>query len=177
MIYIKNIDIKKILKTIKLNESTISMILGALVIVIVGSLVIKYIKNAKGTIPQELLGQPNSIELTQKTHTVAKGENLWDLSVKYYGDGFKWVDIATENKLADASIIEEGQKLVIPELETKETEAITSTTYEVVEGDTLWNIAVRAYGDGYSWVKIASENKLVNPNIIHVGNMLVLPRG
>ena len=97
--------------------------------------------------------------------------------MKYYGDGFKWVDIATENKLADASIIEEGQKLVIPELETKETEAITSTTYEVVEGDTLWNIAVRAYGDGYSWVKIASENKLVNPNIIHVGNMLVLPRG
>ncbi|KKP40740.1 hypothetical protein A2130_04125 [Candidatus Woesebacteria bacterium GWC2_33_12] len=170
-------DLKKILKAIKLNESTISMVLGALVIVIVGSLVIKYIRNAKGTVPQELLDQSNSVELVQKTHTVARGENLWNISVKYYGDGFKWTDIATENKLANASIIKEGQELTIPDLEQQEeTEAISSTTYEVVKGDSLWSVAVRAYGDGYSWVKIARENQLINPNIIHPGNILVLSR-
>jgi len=171
------LDLKKILKAIKLNESTISMVLGALVIVIVGSLVIKYIRNAKGTVPQELLDQSNSVELVQKTHTVARGENLWNISVKYYGDGFKWTDIATENKLANASIIKEGQELTIPDLEQQEeTEAISSTTYEVVKGDSLWSVAVRAYGDGYSWVKIARENQLINPNIIHPGNILVLSR-
>ncbi len=163
------------------------MVMGALVVIIVGSLVIKYLKNDRGTIPAELLNQPNSIELTQKTHVVSSGENLWDISVKYYGDGFKWVDIATANKIADASVIEEGQEVVIPSSEednvviTEETtdittESITATTYEVVKGDSLWKIAVRAYGDGYQWVKIASENKLVNPNIIHPGNILVLPR-
>jgi len=175
------------LKTIKLNESTISMVMGALVVIIVGSLVIKYLKNDRGAIPAELLDQPNSIELSQKTHVVAKGENLWGIAVKYYGDGFRWVDIATENKIADASIIEEGQELVIPTIEEDNvviaektsditTLSITATTYEVAKGDSLWKIAVRAYGDGYQWVKIASENKLVNPNIIHPGNILILPR-
>ncbi len=53
---------------------------------------------------------------------------------------------------------------------------ITGATYEVVKGDSLWKIAVRAYGDGYQWVKIARENKLVNPNLIHPGNLLALPR-
>ena len=163
------------------------MVMGALVVIIVGSLVIKYLKSDKGSIPAELLNQSNSIELSQKTHVVTKGENLWDIAVKYYGDGFKWVDIATENKISDASIIEDGQELVIPSLEednvaiTEETtdittESITATTYEVLKGDSLWKIAVRAYGDGYQWVKIASENKLINPNVIHPGNILVLPR-
>jgi nucleoid-associated protein YgaU len=45
-----------------------------------------------------------------------------------------------------------------------------------VKGDSLWKIAVRAYGDGYKWVSIAKANKLVNPNLIHSGNVLTLPR-
>lgn len=161
--------------------------MGALVIIIVGSLVIKYLKSDKGSIPAELLNQPNSVEMVQKTHVVSKGENLWYVAVKYYGDGFKWVDIATENKIANASVVEEGQELIIPDVKEDEivtveatdeitTESITATTYEVVKGDSLWKIAVRSYGDGYQWVKIASENNLVNPNIIHPGNILILPR-
>lgn len=189
-----NFDLKKILKTIKLNESSISMILGVIVLIIVGSLVIKYLNNNKGSIPEELLKGTNSIESSQKIHKVAKGENLWQISVKYYGDGFKWVDVATENRLMNASEIEVGQELIIPNLETaikddeaisteeKEqtnlniSESITATTYETVKGDSLWKISVRAYGDGYKWTLIAKENKLSNPNKIHPGNILVLPR-
>lgn len=171
------------------------MFLGILVVIIVGTLVVKYLKSDRGTIPQELLTGTNSIERLGKTHTVAKGENLWQISVKYYGDGFKWVDIATENKLANASVIEVGQELTIPDLEAENVEttanveneekvtpapevanAITTATYEVAKGDSLWKIAVRAYGDGYKWVEIAKENKIVNPNIIFTGNVLVLPR-
>lgn len=54
---------------------------------------------------------------------------------------------------------------------------ITGTTYTIVAGDTLWDIACRAYGDCYAWSKVATENKLVNPNLIHPGNELTLPRG
>jgi len=175
-----NLDLKKILKTIKLNESSISLMLGIIVVLIAGILVSKNIKNNNGTIPQELLNNENSIENKVKTHKVAKGENLWQISVKYYGDGFKWVDIATENKLANASEIEVGQELVIPELEnlteTSETQEISTDSYTIVKGDSLWSIAVRSYGDGYAWTKIAKANNLSHPSLIHVGNVLKIPR-
>jgi nucleoid-associated protein YgaU len=53
---------------------------------------------------------------------------------------------------------------------------ISGNTYTVVRGDNLWNIAVRAYGDGFRWVEIAKANKLVNPHLIHAGNKFTLPR-
>ena len=101
----------------------------------------------------------------------------------------KWVDIATENKIANASIIEVDQELVIPNLEEQVTQTeemptesdaqIASTEsqqYTVEKGDSLWKIAVKVYGDGYKWVEIAKENKIITPNIIYSGNILVLPR-
>lgn len=54
--------------------------------------------------------------------------------------------------------------------------AITGITYTVQKGDTLWSIAVRAYGDGYKWVNIAKANNLTNPSVIHSGNVLIIPR-
>lgn len=53
---------------------------------------------------------------------------------------------------------------------------ISSNSYTIVAGDTLWDIACRAYGDCYAWSKIAQSNNLVNPNLIHAGNTLTLPR-
>ena len=53
---------------------------------------------------------------------------------------------------------------------------ITGDTYTVVHGDSLWTIAQRAYGDGNRWVDIAEANDLVNPSIIHSGNVFTLPR-
>lgn len=54
---------------------------------------------------------------------------------------------------------------------------ITGNTYVIQVGDDLWDIALRAYGDGYRWVDIANANNLENPDIIHVDNTLKLPRG
>ena len=53
---------------------------------------------------------------------------------------------------------------------------ITGNSYTVVAGDNLWDIAVRAYGDGFKWVEIAKTNKLANPDLIHSGNKFTLPR-
>lgn len=54
--------------------------------------------------------------------------------------------------------------------------SITGTSYTIVHGDTLWDIAERAYGDPYQWTKIAEANKLENPDLIHADNVLTLPR-
>lgn len=133
-------------------------------------------------------------KMTEKTYTVVAGDNLWSIAQKVYKNGYNWVDIARTNKLADPSDIHVGNKLTLPEVtnlpdatvttndeqfastKADQKARITTVTYTVVHGDTLWDIAVRAYGDGYQWVKIAEANNLTNPNLIHVGNVLKIPQ-
>lgn len=57
----------------------------------------------------------SSIErIEADTYTVVKGDNLWKIAVRAYGDGFKWVDIARVNNLANPSIIHAGNVFRIP---------------------------------------------------------------
>lgn len=180
-------DLKKFLKALKLNESSISMILGALVIVVVGVLVVNYVRDNKGLLPG---GGLTTTQSTPKTHQVAQGETLWGISEKYYGTGYSWVQIAETNSLQSPDLIETDQTLTLPEAEVgaaavspEPTKAPSpsgliaeATTYTVVKGDHLWGIAVRAYGDGYKWVEIARVNNLKNPNLLFVDTVLTLPR-
>jgi nucleoid-associated protein YgaU len=53
---------------------------------------------------------------------------------------------------------------------------ISGASYTAQAGDTLWDIAVRAYGNGEKWTEIAKANNLTNPQIIHRGNSFTLPR-
>src|SRR3989344_3020485 len=55
-------------------------------------------------------------------------------------------------------------------------ETTAERVYEVKEGDNLWTIAEREYKDGYKWVDVAKANSLTNPDLIHQGNQLKLPR-
>lgn len=48
-------------------------------------------------------------------------------------------------------------------------------TYTVQEGDTLWKIASRQYGDGLQYSKIASANNIKDPSSIQSGQQLVIP--
>lgn len=47
--------------------------------------------------------------------------------------------------------------------------------YTVVRGDTLWGIAKRFYGNGSRYPEIARANNIPNPDIIHVGQVLLIP--
>jgi len=178
-------DLKKLLKKIKLNEENISMVLGALILVIVGILIANYFKDRNSGKISTDSTQVSAVN----EHTVTEGETLWSIAEDSFGSGYNWVDIKSANNL-DSDNIDVGQKLIIPEnTEPKEptttvvteisdvtTGSIIGETYTVAKGDCLWDIAVRAYGDGYKWVEIAEANELVNPNVIHTGNVLVLPR-
>ncbi len=178
-------DLKKLLKRIRLNEENISMVLGALVLIIVGVLVVNYFKDRSSG---SIIENGNQISAVNE-HTVVAGETLWSIAENSYGSGYNWVDIKSANNLT-SDTIDVGQKLVIPEdvtikqptttekstVSSLESSSIQGSTYTVVKGDSLWDIAVRAYGDGYKWTEIAQANKLANPNIIHAGNVLILPR-
>ena len=50
-------------------------------------------------------------------------------------------------------------------------------TYKVVQGDTLWIIAKRRYGNGDMYKKIYELNRdsITNPNVIRVGQVLKMP--
>ena len=52
----------------------------------------------------------------------------------------------------------------------------TVESYTVERGDSLWKIAQKVYGDPYKWVELAKANKLVNPGLIHAGNVFTVPR-
>jgi len=128
-------------------------------------------------------------EATQpKTHIVARGENLWKIAETYYQSGYNWIDIAKENKLKNPNIIYVGQEILIPNVSPRYPQSmksakveerlspITGSTYKIQKGDNLWNISLRAYGDGYKWVELAKVNNIKNPNLIHSGVEISIPR-
>lgn len=52
-------------------------------------------------------------------------------------------------------------------------------TYTVKAGDSLWKIAKRHYGDGNRWRRIYEANEGTigpNPDLIHPGQVLVIPQ-
>ncbi len=53
--------------------------------------------------------------------------------------------------------------------------ASSNKYYTVVKGDTLWAIAQRFYGNGSRYPEIAKANNISNPNIINVGQKLIIP--
>ena len=69
-----------------------------------------------------------------------------------------------------------SNKSIVSDKETKaKTQAAISRDYSVKAGDNLWNIAELAYGSGFNAVDIAKINNLVNPDLITIGQKLVLP--
>lgn len=81
--------------------------------------------------------------------------------------------VVEETPIASPTVSEEKKDVQIA---TDDSRSIVGDTYVIQPGDDLWDIAVRAYGDGYKWVDIAAANNLENPDLIHSDNTLKLPR-
>ena len=47
-------------------------------------------------------------------YAVQKGDTLWNIAAKFYGDGQKWRDIVEANPGIDPKKLAVGQKIVIP---------------------------------------------------------------
>lgn len=59
-------------------------------------------------------GGQETEKITSGTYKVKKGDNLWTISVRAYGDGYKWTNVAKANKLSNPDLILEGTTLNLP---------------------------------------------------------------
>lgn len=179
----------------KLGNSYMSLFLGLAIVIIIAFIGIAFIKANKDNAGKEVSStstvstdtQEKDLNLPEK-YTVKAGDDLWSISEKIYNSGYNWVDIARVNKIENPETIYAGMQLDIPDVPpiapqispqavtTQAEGAILEDSYVVMEGDNLWNISVRAYGDGYKWVDIARENKLKNPDLIFPNNKLKISR-
>lgn len=107
---------KNLLKNIKLNESTISMILGAVVVILVAGLMFSYFRSTKKTQPQ-ISDKAVSVEIASAdTYVVQPGDSLWAIAEKATGSGYNWVKIYQNNLDVvgnNPNLIFPGQKLVL----------------------------------------------------------------
>lgn len=92
----------------------------------------------------------------------------------------KWVIELYDLEESERRFVSQGRKEELKEgvryeksyEERYETDEII---YIVRAGDTLWDISEEIYESGYNWVDVASVNKLANPDIIDIGQRLVIP--
>jgi len=191
-------------RTITVYESSLKIFLG--VVVLIGAFILSlsyfqnktFLKNSQEltaaktvttetpTYKKELIDGTNSVALPV-VHIVKPGETLWSISENYYSSGFNWHDISNANPTVKPESLEVGTKLTIPKAEIAAITTgtikpvvvdakITGDSYLVVHGDDLWDVALRAYGDPYRWTEISRANNLLEPGVIHPGNILKIPR-
>jgi len=141
---------------------------------------------AAGAVVGETTAPPPGTGTTPepKVHVVAKGDTLWGLGVKYYGDGTKGKIILQANKavIADPEVLRIGQKLIIPPAVAPVTQGASARAgdeeHTLTKKDTLWSLAQKYYGDGAKWKRILQANQDIIKDERHlpVGKTIVIPR-
>lgn len=117
--------------------------------------------------PNQVLIIPTSTPSTSTvTYTVQPGDTLYRIAGTY---GTTVSAIVAANNIANPDLIYPGQVLVIPSTTTP----TTQIRYVVVPGDTLYRIALR-YDTTVSAIVLA--NNIANPDLIHPGQVLIIPR-
>lgn len=114
----------------------------------------------------------NDMTVSMESYTTKEeAKNGFDLTVsiklkQYRPYGTKIVKV--ENNKANVKPVREQTKSPAPKQEK---------TYPVEKGDTLWGIAKKFYGNGSKYTKIyeANKDKIKNPNLIYVGQVLTIP--
>jgi len=192
----REIKKKSFFSQIKWDESYVSLLIGLIVVVAIAALGIFFARSQKITQTSSTQFNPSlqvqedknaNKDNTQKIYIVKPGDSLWSISENFYKSGYNWVDIAKTNNLENPEVIFAGNKLIVPKVKAKiltvvnkpsqdTSKSIAGNSYTVEKGDNLWDIAVRAYGDGFSWTRIAQANSLSNPNLIFSRNILKIPR-
>lgn len=121
-----------------------------------------------------------SVEDYTITENASNGLDLnIDVKLKQYRDyGTKTVTINTEVNRNTAGVTQTQPTPVTVQQERPATTSPQATSYTVKSGDCLWKIAAKYYGNGakYTLIYEANRDKIKNPNLIYVGQVLTIPQ-
>jgi LysM repeat protein len=119
------------------------------------------------------------------THTVAGGENLYRIALRY---DITYQELATANGIANPAQISTGVVLNIPNCgqagapaapatggtgQSQAAPAATPGTHTVAAGENLYRIALRY---NMTWTTLAAANGITNPDFLVVGQTLQIPQ-
>ena len=104
-------------------------------------------------------------------YTVKAGDTLYRVALEY---GVTVHQLVTANNIAQPRLIRVGQKIVIPTAPAAVADSSQSfgMKYTVVSGDTLSEIALRY---GVTVDQLIKTNRINDPNLIYIGQILTLP--
>lgn len=126
--YLQNIE-----TDLRSNQSKLSLVLGALIVLVVGILIFNFFNKGKSDLgpaqqtEQQTKEDVSPDELPGK-YTVKEGDTLFAIADKYYQDGYKYEEIAKTNNISNADDIEVGKTLEIPKLAESMTTKTPATT-------------------------------------------------
>ena len=127
------------------------------------------------------------------TYVIQDNDSLWSIARRMYGDGHAWTLIAQVNPGLSAARLRTGLKINLPDPAAVHARLGTHApapaparavaariqphSVTVHEGDTLYNIARKVYGDGEKWDVIynANKDKLSDPDELPAGVQLTIP--
>lgn len=107
-----------------------------------------------------------------KVYVVRAGDTFEDLARRYYGDPH-FAELLHRNN-EGLRELQDGQQILIPVMDDGLGRA---STYLVQEGESLWKIAEKVYGQGHRWGEIWEANRdvLPSPDDITAGLELRIP--
>lgn len=117
------------------NQSKVSLVLGALIILVMGILVFNYFNRNKAALgPAQQTNQEANQDVSPDglpgKYTIKEGDTLFTIAEKYFKNGDKFTEIAKANNLTNVDQITAGQVLDIPKLESLQAQASIEPTIQ-----------------------------------------------
>ena len=105
------------------------------------------------------------------THTVQPGETLAQIAEQY---GITLTDLIAfnSNTITNPHVVNADTVLIIPGLTAADVQTLNQTLYTVQEGDSLLAIAQRF---GVTDDALMAANNITNPDLLRVGDVLIIP--